>query len=690
MAKQVIIKRDIYGIPHIYGPTDESTVFGLAYARAEDHFELIENQIINSIGRKAEIKGESGIQNDYIIKAFQFEKLSKEEYKNLPEKYKSIVDAYAAGLNFYLKINPEVQPKLIKQFKSWHFLSLYRRAWTRLGLSQLGVFDDDVNKYLNNASVEPSEGSNMWAISPKLSGNGKTYLVLNPHIPMDQPYEVHLKSEEGLNFYGELAYGDNIFPVLGHNENLGWSLTVNYPDIADRFELTFNDSIQFNSYEFDGTSIAAEKWVDTIQVKTKEGIKTIFYSFTKTIYGPILKTNGNKGISYRVAGIEEGGAMQQFYNMNKASNLTEFKKALASLSIPYHNILYADKDGNIYYLYNSKIPKRNASFDWTKTIDGSTKESLWKGYHELHELPSLENPSVGYIQNCNTSPFLLTSRDNPDESNYPKYMYVYESENERGLRSKVILDSLQDISIKTLEDAIMDTYVYRAEKLLPQLFEEYSRLKIKHPNKANLLGEPINLLEEWDRRSRTESEAASLYFVFDEFVHHEHLGKMFPINHPVESKEWPLTNYLEQSVNLMIADKGTWKIPWGEINRLQRLEDNDAFRVVDSIPSYALKGGSGITGIMFCTYRATPVLLDNTLTRRTDAGHSYVSVVEFGKETKAKSIIPYGISRDPNSTHYGDQSEMFVNGTFKQVLFKDEDIEKNLEVKYCPGDRNKK
>jgi len=159
MAEQVIIKRDIYGIPHIYGPTDESVVFGLAYARAEDHFELIENQAIRAIGRKAEIEGESGIQNDYIVRAFQFEKLSRREYQNLSEKHKRIVDAYAAGLNFYLEINPGIQPKLIKQFKPWHFLALYRRSWTSQGLSQIGVFDDDVNKYLNNAAVEPNEGS---------------------------------------------------------------------------------------------------------------------------------------------------------------------------------------------------------------------------------------------------------------------------------------------------------------------------------------------------------------------------------------------------------------------------------------------------------------------------------------------------------------------------------------------------
>lgn len=688
MAGQVIIKRDNYGIPHIYGPTDESVVFGLAYARAEDHLELIERQVIKAIGRLSELEGISGIQNDYVIKAYQFEKLSRGEYKNLSNKHKLILDAYAAGLNFYLIKNSEITTLLIEQFEAWQFLALYRRAWTALGLSQVGVFDDEVNRFLNKSSVAPKKGSNMWAIGPKKSGNGKTYLVLNPHIPMDQPYEVHLKSEEGLNFYGELAYGQNIFPVLGHNENLGWSLTVNYPDIADRYELTFQDSIQLNNYEFDGKTKAAEKWTDTIGIKTDKGLEEKLFTFTKTVHGPILNSKGNKGISYRVAGIEEGGAMQQFYSMNRASNLGEFKNALSSMSIPYHNILYADKEGNIYFVYNSKIPKRNDTFDWTETIDGSSKQSLWNGYHELSELPVLENPKIGYIQNCNTSPFLLTSEENPIQSDFPKYMTVYESENERGERSKVILDTLQNISLSSLENAIMDTYIHRSEKLLAQLFKEYSNLTQKKADKARLLEEPIKLLKEWDGYSHTESEATSLYFVFDEFVHHESLGKIFNISHPIQSKEWPLTNYLEQAIELMIADKGTWKIPWGDINRLQRLEDNTSYKVNDSIASYGLKGGSSITGIMFCAYRA-PVLIDSSLIRRPDAGHSYLSIVEFGEETIAKSIIPFGNSRDPNSIHYFDQAEMFANGAFKQVLFKDEEIEKYLEEEYHPGDRNK-
>ena len=686
IAESVNIKRDHYGVPHIYGPTDAHVIFGLAYARAEDHFNLIEEQVIRAIGRQAEVQGVSGIHNDYVTRAFDFEGLSKKEYRDLSPENKAALDAYASGLNFYLSQNPEEVPLLIERFEGWHFLALYRRSWTSAGFSQIGVFDDEVNRFLNEAAVEPRKGSNMWAISPSKSGNQKTYLVLNPHIPMDQPYEVHLKSKEGLNFYGELAYGENIFPVLGHNQNLGWSLTTNYPDIADRFAVQFEDSTRLNRYYLDGQLREAKKWKDTIWVK--EGTKTTpkLYSFTQTVHGPVLRFEGSKGISYRIAGIEEGGMMQQFYQMSKASNLNEFKSAISSLSIPYHNFLYADKDGNIYFVYNSKTPKRSEGIDWTKTVDGGSSANLWKGYHTLDELPSLENPEVGYIQNCNTSPYFLTSSENPKEEDFPSYMAIYEVENERGKRSKTILDTLQNISLNRLEKAIMDTYVPRSEVLLPQLFQEFEKLSQAFPSRAKALEEPIAELRAWDGYADSQSVATSLYFIFDEHVHHEMLGKIFPIQHPKTSAEWPLTTFLKQTVDLMVADQGSWNIPWGEINRHQRTVDNDDFKVDETLPSVALKGGSSITGIMFCAYRL-PVLIDNTVKRRSDAGHSYVSIVEFGEETKARSIIPYGISRDPASSHYFDQADLFAQGFFKSLLFSDEEVNQYLEEEYRPGEK---
>jgi acyl-homoserine-lactone acylase len=241
LAQTVTITRDNYGIPHITGPTDESVLFGLAYARAEDHFHVIEDAVISATGRQAEVNGESSVLADYGVHAFRVCELSREEYAAFPNKIKLLCDAYAEGLNYYLKTHPEVKPKLITRFEPWEFLAVERNMWGSFGLSMSGFKEDGFSKYVNDNRREPQVGSNMWAISPVRSKNGKTYLVINPHIPADQPYEVHLKSEEGLNFYGMMAYGMNLIPPVGHNDSLGWSLTVNYPDVGDAFQMRFDD-----------------------------------------------------------------------------------------------------------------------------------------------------------------------------------------------------------------------------------------------------------------------------------------------------------------------------------------------------------------------------------------------------------------------------------------------------------------
>lgn len=167
MAKTVTISRDHYGIPHISGPTDESVLFGLAYARAEDHFQLIENIVISAIGRQAEISGESGMQSDYQIRAFSVNDLSREEYEGFTNKVKLLCDAYTAGLNFYLSTHPEITPQLITNFEPWHLVAVEKMIWGSFGFFQVGLKEDEVSEYIHDNRLEPKMGSNMWAISPK-------------------------------------------------------------------------------------------------------------------------------------------------------------------------------------------------------------------------------------------------------------------------------------------------------------------------------------------------------------------------------------------------------------------------------------------------------------------------------------------------------------------------------------------
>jgi acyl-homoserine-lactone acylase len=674
MAATVTITRDVYGIPHIKGPTDESVVFGLAYARAEDHFNLIENVVIGSIGRQSEISGESAVQSDdYQIRAFKVPERSKYEYEQLDNKTKLLCDAYAAGLNYYLKSHPDITLQLITRFEPWHFLAVERMMWGTLGLTQSGLSDNEVSLYINDRRIEPKVGSNMWAISPQKTKNGKTYLVINPHIPADQPYEVHLKSDEGWNFYGLMAYGTNIIPVLGHNASAGWSLTVNYPDVGDAFKLVFDHPADSLKYKFDGEYLTAESWTDSIKIKTDSGVISKKYSFVSTVHGPVLNRQGDTCFSYRSSGVENGGSMPQFYQMSRSENLKQFKKVISKPSLSFHNIMYADKEGNIMYVYNGKVPIRNKSLDWTKPVDGSIRESKWKGYHPLDDLPRMLNPGTGYLQNCNSSPFFTTARGNPDADDFPDYMTSQQPETDRAKRSRVILDSMKNINLHSLENAIMDTYVHRAEQILPELFKEYDSLvKVDNP-RALLIKQPVETLRKWNRMASVTSKEATLYFILDELLDGD-----------ASTAQWSKISCFERTIALLQKDKGTWEIAWGDIMRHQRVKNNDQYEITDSLVHYPLPGGPGNTGIMYCVW---PGKLQDKVTRRSAGGHSYVAVVEFGEQVKAESIIPYGNSSDPNSPHYTDQAKLFAEGKFKAVLFTDEEIDAKIESRYHPGEK---
>ena len=680
MSKTVTIKRDHFGIPHIFGPTDESVIFGLAFARAEDHFELIENAVINAIGRQSEVSGKAGLQGDYLNRAFKINDLSKQEYEELDVKTKLLCDGYTAGLNHYLATHPEVDPQLISQFEPWHFLAVERNMWGAFGFSQVGFIPGEVDKYINDNRMEPSVGSNMWAVSPKKTKDGKTYLVMNPHIPSDQPYEVHLKSKEGMNFYGLLGYGANILPVLGHNESMGWSLTVNYPDVGDVFKMTFDHESDSLKYRFEDDYLTAESWQDEVRIKTDTGMMNQTFSFKNTIHGPIFNKDSSNHFSYNSAGFERGGSIPQFYEMCRSQNIDDFKAAIAKTSIAFHNFMYADKDGNIMYVYNGAIPERNDSLDWSQPVDGSMAESRWEGYHEIDELPQMLNPEIGYLQNCNSDPFLTTSAQNPDSTQFPKYMTSLQPDTKRGERSKVILDTLDQITMGDLEKAIMDTYVQRAEEMIPKLLTEFDSLRLIDPERAAQVQEPITELANWDRYSRLESKAASLYFLWD-----SHVFYIAP-NLPLQDR-WPLTYSLEKIIELLEKHNNTWEVAWGDIMRHQRLANNNQAGVVDSIEHLPIAGGNGSTGIMFCLWPNADIEVSPVA--RSVGGHSYVAVVEFGDEVKAKSIIPYGISRDPNSPHYFDQAEMYAKGQFKEVLFTEAEIDAHLEESYHPGERQK-
>lgn len=688
LARSVTIYRDTYGVPHIYGPTDASVVFGFAYAQAEDNFPLLEETVIRSIGRAAEVHGEERLRDDQVARALEFPRLSREEHERTSPAMRTLYDAYAAGLNYYLAKNPQVRPQLLHRFEPWHALAVLRYKYYQLEfIGYAGLKPDDLRVAMSETEpqAERPQGSNAWAVTPARSASGHAMLLINPHIGFFGPaqyYEAHIHSDEGWNFSGVGRYGLP-FPYMGHNETLGWTHTDDYPDIGDLYVETFDDPSAPLAYRYGNGHRTATQWTEEIRVKTDKGVESRRFTFRKTHHGPILSEHEGKPVAVRLAKLEEGGWLDQVYEMTKARSLAEFKTALRRTAIPYMNITYADRDGNIFYVYNGSVPRRSTKFDWLKPVDGSNPETEWLGYHPFEDLPQVLNPPSGFVQNCNSTPFATTTAGNPDPAKHPKYMIGWEVDNARARVSKEILTAQEKFTFDDWVRLGTDTRVLEAGKFLPDLLAEWEKLQKEDAPRAEALAPLIAELRGWDRVSRIDSVPMTLFM--------DWIGRVREI--PEADKEpWRLVRALEAIRRDLERDWGTWRVAWGEVNRLQRTHWSGAEPFSDARPSLPVPGGPGPVGIVFNFYvrrdtAVNPGAAAGTKRRYGTAGNSYVSVVEFGPAVRARSIVYFGQSGDPASPHYFDQAPLYARGAFKPAWFTLEEIKANLERAYHPGEK---
>ncbi|MEA1014559.1 acylase [Sphingosinicella sp. LY1275] len=692
-AERVTITRDNWGIAHIKGKSDADAVFGMVYAQAEDDFNRVETNFINAMGRLAEAEGEKAIWQDLRMKLFIQPEDLKARYAKSPAWLKSLMTAWADGLNYYLATHPQVRPRVITRFEPWMALSFSEGSIggdiEKVSLSQLEAFYDKRPVALTadetGARFREPSGSNGFAIAPSNTTGGKALLLINPHTSFFFRAEQQVTSDEGLNAYGASTWGQ-FFIYQGFNERTGWMHTSSGVDVVDEFLETVVEKDGRPHYRYGQELRPVTTSTVTVPFRTADGtMASRSFTVYRTHRGPIVREEGGKWVSMALMH-KPVEALSQSFLRTKTKDYRSFLKVAELKANSSNNTIFADADGNIAYLHPQFIPVRDNRFDYTKPVDGSDPATDWKGLHALDEAPRLLNPGTGWIMNTNNWPYSAAGPNSPKQAAFPRYMDMF-GENPRGLHAIRVLEGKKDFTLQGLIDAAYDPYLPAFARLIPILIEAWDRAPASDPLKAKLK-DRIALLRGWDYRWSVQSEPTSLAVFW---------GEAMWVDAGPEAKRLGVNVYdyvadrttdaqklqaLAAASDRLEQDFGSWRTPWGEINRFQRLTGDIVHPFDDKAPSLPVGFTSAQWGSLASFgARRHP----GTKRYYGTLGNSFVAVVEFGDKVKAKAVSAGGQSGDPQSPHFNDQAEIYAKGGLREVYFYPDELEGRTERKYRPG-----
>jgi acyl-homoserine lactone acylase PvdQ len=699
-AKRITIIRDNWGIPHIYGKTDADAVFGLLYAQCEDDFKRVEMNYIEKLGRMSEIKGESSLQDDLYIKLIIDSAEAVADYKKSPFWLQQLLNAYADGINYYLYKHPAIKPALLTRFKPW-----YPLLWTdgSIGAISTGdVTEDDVKKfYLGDAAPsvtkakdffeEQVTGSNGFAIAPSKTVSGNAILYINPHVTFYFRPEVHVVSNEGLNVYGAVTWGQ-LFVYQGFNEYCGWMHTSSNVDVADMYKEKIVKKENRIFYEYEKQLKPVKQKLIKLRYKEGDEIKTKVITAYYTHHGPVMANRNGQWISVRGYNRALKSLIQSFQR-TKAKGLEDYKKNMSLYANTSNNTVFADNKGNIAYWHGDYVPRRDKNLNWSNPVDGTTAATEWKGLHSLDEIVHVYNPATGWIQNCNSTPFTVSGSSSPKKENYPAYM-APDGENFRGVNAARVLSNENKFTIEKTIAAGYDQKLSAMEVLIPALVTSFEKNIPATDSLYHALLEPIQVLKKWDYYSGENSVATTLavewaqkltasiqrIYIDEGWDDQVTLTKKFAATATPKELLPPLAAVIRE----LQTKFGKWNITWGEINRYQRISGDIIQKYKDDQPSYPVGFASASWG-QLPSYNSRYYSATNK--RYGVSGNSFICAVEFGKKIKAKSLLAGGNSGNPSSKHFTDQLEMYTKGQFKDVLFYKEDVLKYAERSYHPGEQ---
>ncbi|WP_216844772.1 penicillin acylase family protein [Rhodanobacter sp. L36] len=692
-AQAVTITRDDWGIAHIHGKTDADAVFGMAYAQAEDDFNRVETNYLNSMGRLAEAEGEPAIWQDLRMKLFVDPVELKKLYARSPAWLQTLMNAWADGLNDYLATHPDVHPRVIHHFEPWMALSFTEGSIggdiEDVALEPLSAFyghdHENVASVMTPSSwVEPT-GSNGIAIAPKLTANGHALLLINPHTSFFFRSELQMTSDAGLDTYGAVTWGQ-FFIYQGFNRHIGWMHTSTGADVVDEFAETIvhKDGHLFYRYGKELRPVTLRS-ID-VPYRAKDGsMSKRNFTVYATHHGPIVREKDGKWIAMALMNkpIE---ALEQSWLRTRATDYASYMKVAALKANSSNNTIFADDKGEIAYMHPQFIPKRDDRFDYTKPVDGSDPSTDWHGLLPLEAAPHLLNPPNGWIFNTNDWPYSAAGPYSPKRADYPRYMDSF-GENPRGLHATRLLTDQTDFTKASLITAAFDSYLPAFARQLPVLIADYDALPASDPRKAKLAG-PIALLRHWDYRWGIASMPTTLAVFWGDTLWDK--VKLDDTSEALTVYDYMAENAgadarlgaLLEACDRLEKDFGSWGVPWGEVNRFQRLDGELVQPYNDTRPSLPVPFVSSRWGSLasFGAHR-----WQGTKRYYGNSGNSFVAVVEFGPKVSARAITAGGESSHPESGHFNDEAERYTTGNLREVYFWPEQLNGHTERVYHPG-----